>query len=94
MSCTPWATWPTWSVTPPSGPPCCSLAVVLLRLGAGEAAHSVLHLSGGLSCRVLGLVRHLTGLIRSLIRHVLRLTGDLSGGALRLIGHPAQSTIA
>src|SRR5918994_4006032 len=37
------------------------------------------------------LAQHLTGLIRSLVRHVLRLTGDLSGGALCLIGQPAQS---
>lgn len=71
-------------------------ALILLAAGqaaretAGQAANGVLHLSGCLSCHVLGLACHLTGLIGCLARHVLRLIGDLSSGVLRLIGHPAR----
>src|SRR5215203_4912543 len=47
------------------------VALLATEQSAGEAAHGVL-----------GLARHLTGLIRGLSRHVLRLTCDLSGSAL------------
>ena len=63
-----------------------SASLAALLLTTGESTNSVLYLLDGSSGGILGLPRHLSGLVGRLTRHLLGLPRHLSRSVLRLLG--------